>query len=146
MAAMINAIPIPTKLAKAALHVLVVEDDAMIAELLGEMLEELGHAVFPVATTQAEAVTAAARHRPDLMMVDVGLGKGSGILAMDEILRAGFVTHFYMSGNVAKFRTLKPNSAVLEKPFYEAELSQAIAQALETSEAQRVVHAREAHG
>jgi len=114
----------------------------MIGELLGEMLEVMGHSVYPVAATEADAVSAAARHHPDLMMVDVGLGKGSGIAAMDEILRAGFVTHFYMSGNVAKFRLLRPDAPVLEKPFYEAELQGAISRALETSEAQRLAHAQ----
>jgi DNA-binding response OmpR family regulator len=126
------------------LRVLLVEDDAMIGELLGEMLEEMGHRVYPVVATQADAVSAAASRRPDLMIVDVGLGTGSGIAAMDEILRAGFVTHLYMSGNVAMFRMLKPNAPVLEKPFYESELEGAISRAIETSEAQRLIHAREA--
>jgi two-component system, response regulator PdtaR len=123
-----------------ALRVLVVEDDAMIGELLGEMLLEMGHSVCAVAATESDAVTAAARHKPDLMMVDVCLGQGSGIVAMDEILCSGFVLHFFMSGNVAKFKAIRPNGFVLEKPFLEAALGCAIFQALESADAQRIAH------
>ena len=77
-----------------ALRVLVVEDDALMGDLLAEMLEEMGHSVCAVALTEGDAVKAAARDTPDLMMVDVALGQGSGIVAMDEILRTGFVLHF----------------------------------------------------
>ena len=128
-----------------ALRVLVVEDDAMIGDLLAEMLDAMGHSVCAVAVTEADAVKAAARDTPDLIMVDVALGKGSGIAAMDEILRTGFVMHFFMSGNVAKVRAQRPDAAVLEKPFQEKQLKCAIEQALETADAQRVAYSREAH-
>jgi len=128
-----------------ALRVLVVEDDAMIGDLLAEMLEAMGHSVCSVAITQADAVKAAARDKPDLMMVDVALGRGSGIVAMDEILRTGFVPHFFMSGNVAKVRAQRPDADVLEKPFQEKHLKCAIEQALKTAAAQRIAYSREAH-
>ena len=110
-----------------ALRVLVVEDDELIGELLAEMLEEMGHSVCTVAVTQADAVKAAARDKPDLMMVDAALQKGSGIVAMDEILRTGFVLHFFMSGNVAKVRAQRPDATVLEKPFQEKQFKCAMA-------------------
>ena len=59
---------LPTKLKKAP-RVLVVEDDAMIGVLLGEMLEGMGYDVCGIEATEADAVTAAARFRPDLMIV-----------------------------------------------------------------------------
>ena len=127
------------------MRILLVEDDAMIGELLAEMLEDMGHSVCTVAATEADAVKAAAQDRPDLMMVDVALGQGSGILAMDEILRTGFVLHFFMSGNVAKVRAQKPDAAILEKPFQEEQLRCAIGLALDTAAAQRMAYAREAH-
>ena len=105
----------------------------------------MGHSVCAVVATEADAVAAAARHHPDLMMVDMRLGQGSGIVAMDEILRSGFVLHFFMSGNVAKFKALRPGGAVLEKPFQEADLRCAISRALESAEAQRIAYGREAH-
>jgi hypothetical protein len=71
-----------------ALRILVVEDDVMIGGLLAETLEDLGHVVCAVETNAANAVAAAARHHPDLMIVDVGLGEASGVAAVNEILRA----------------------------------------------------------
>ena len=128
-----------------ALRVLVVEDDAMIGDLLAELLETWAIPSAPVAITQAEAVKAAARDKPDLMMVDVALGRGSGIVAMDEILRTGFVLHFFMSGNVAKVRAQRPDADVLEKPFQETQLKCAIEQALKTADARRIAYFSEAH-
>src|SRR3954462_9634135 len=60
-----------------ALRVLVVEDDALIAMLLTELLAGMGHDVCATAATEAEAVIAATRYRPDLMIVDAGLASGS---------------------------------------------------------------------
>ena len=69
-----------------ALRTLVVEDDAIIGRLLAEALEGLGHTVCAVESNLAKAVAAASHWRPDLMIVDVGLGEASGVLAVKEIL------------------------------------------------------------
>lgn len=113
-----------------ALRVLLVEDDAMIGMLLADILEEMGHDICAIEVTKGAAVTAAARYRPDLMIVDARLGDGSGVAAVDEILRAGFVPHLFMSGNIAKVRELRPDAVLLEKPFREAELMRAMQCAL----------------
>ena len=47
-----------------ALRVLVIEDDALIAMLLAELLAGMGHDVCATAATEAEAVIAAARSKP----------------------------------------------------------------------------------
>jgi CheY-like chemotaxis protein len=53
------------------LCILVVEGDALIGMLLEEMVVGLGHGVCGVVTTESDAVSAAARYRPHLMLVDV---------------------------------------------------------------------------
>ena len=85
-----------------ALRTLVVEDDAMIGELLGETLEGLGHTVCAVERNVANAVAAASHWRPELMIVDVGLGEASGIAAVKEILRSGFVPHVFVTGDTVR--------------------------------------------
>lgn len=40
-----------------------------------------------IGATETGAVTAAARHKPDLMSVDAHLGHGSGLAAVDTIIR-----------------------------------------------------------
>ena len=61
----------------------------MIGMLLGELLAGMGRVVCAVETTEADTVIAAARCRPDLLIVDVRLDQGRGFRAVDAILRAG---------------------------------------------------------
>jgi CheY-like chemotaxis protein len=112
------------------LRVLVIEDDALIAMLLANLLEGMGHDVCATATTEAEAVIAAARYRPDLMIVDAGLGRGSGVSAVEEILRAGPVAHVFLSGDAGRVQTRQPDAVVVRKPFRQTELARAIVMAL----------------
>jgi DNA-binding response OmpR family regulator len=110
-----------------SLTILVAEDDALIGELLGEMLTLMGHTVCAVTTTEADTVAAAQRHAPDLMIVDMGLNPGSGIAAVDLIMRTGFIPHILVSGNIARVRELRPGAMMMEKPYTPAALAAAIA-------------------
>jgi len=116
-----------------ALRVLVVEDDAMIGVLLGEMLEGMGCDVCGIEATEADAVTAAQRCRPDLIIVDVQLGEGSGVSAIDAIHRAGPVPHVFVSGDIARIRALRPDSIAIQKPYRESELALVMQRALGTA-------------
>jgi DNA-binding response OmpR family regulator len=95
----------------------------------------MGHEVCAIETSRSGAVAAAAQYRPDLMIVDARLGDGSGIAAVEEILRTGFVPHLFISGNISRVEALKPGAAVLQKPFHEAELTRAIQRALDAAAA-----------
>ncbi len=114
-----------------ALQILVVEDDTLIAMLLVETLAEMGHGVCAVEATQAGAIGAALRCRPDLMIVDAQLRKGNGVSAVDEILSAEFVPHLFVSGDIKKVLARRPDAVAIAKPFRESELDQAIQRALE---------------
>jgi DNA-binding NtrC family response regulator len=120
----------PKKDKTKALRVLVVEDDNMIGMLLGWMLEDMGHQVCSIEASEADAVTAAAQYHPDLLIVDAWLGDGSGVIAVDEILRRGYVPHLFISGNIGRVKAVRPDATMLEKPFGEAALARAIQQAL----------------
>jgi two-component system, response regulator PdtaR len=113
-----------------ALRTLVVEDDAMLGELLAKTLEGLGHAVCAVETNVAKAVAAASHWRPDLMIVDVGLGEASGLLALKEILRSRFVPHVFATGNGLRGVPLCPDTVLIQKPFRVRDLERAIQRAL----------------
>jgi CheY-like chemotaxis protein len=119
-----------------ALRTLVVEDDAMIAGLLEETLEGLGHGVCAVETNVAHAVAAASRWQPDLMIVDIGLGEASGIAAVKEILRGSFVPHvFFVTGSALNGLSLGPDTVLIRKPFRVSDLDQAIQRALSAASA-----------
>ncbi len=122
-----------------ALRILVVEDDAMIAMLLADMFAAMGHDVCAIEATEAGAMAAAVQCRPDLMIVDARLGDGSGVSAMEEILRTGFVPHIFISGDISTVRALKPDAVAIQKPFDESDLVRAVQRALGTTVASLMV-------
>jgi DNA-binding response OmpR family regulator len=113
-----------------ALRTLVVEDDAMIGELLAETLDGLGHMVCAVERNAADAVAAASHWRPDLMIIDVGLGEASGIAAVKEILRSAFVPHVFVTGDSVRGMPLGADAVLIQKPFRVSDLERAIKRAL----------------
>ena len=84
-----------------ALRVLVVEDEILIGMLLADALGAMGYEVCAIEPTETGAVAAAARCNPDLMIVDARLRDGSGVSAVEEILRAGWVPHVFISGETS---------------------------------------------
>ena len=113
------------------LRIIVVEDDPLIGMLMAEMLEEMGHDVCAIEETEDGAVAGAAARHPDIMIVDAWLGEGSGIAAVDKILRAGPMPHIFVSGDISRVRILRPNSIMVQKPFREADIANAIQRAVE---------------
>lgn len=75
-------------------------------------------------------MAAASRCSPELIIVDVRLGLGSGIAAVAEILRRGFVPHVFVSGGRLQRDILHPDAVVLQKPFDDGELARAMDSAL----------------
>jgi CheY-like chemotaxis protein len=120
-----------------ALRILLVEDDENIRAVLAEVLESLGHSVCGTAATESEAVIAAAKCMPDLMIVDIGLASGSGVAAVAHILQTGHVPHLFKSGVRPEY--LANGAPVLRKPFSEAELIRSIEAALKLSQPERGV-------
>jgi two-component system, response regulator PdtaR len=113
-----------------AARVLVVEDDAMIGMLLADMLEQMGHGVCAIEVTEADAVNAAVQYGPDLVIVDERLRDGSGVSAVEEMLRTGPVPHVFITGDTSRVKALRPDAVVMQKPFREADLARAIQRAL----------------
>jgi CheY-like chemotaxis protein len=112
------------------LRVLIVEDDALIGLYLAEMLGEMGYEVCAIAATEDDAVAAAVQHRPDLMIVDARLRNGSGVAAVERILRTTPLPHVFVSGDMLSVRAFRPGAVVIQKPFRESDLARAIQRAL----------------
>lgn len=70
--------------------VLIVEDDAILALDLEEMLGEWDYGVCGIATSAAVAIELAARHRPFLALVDVGLSGATDGIELALRLRRDF--------------------------------------------------------
>lgn len=117
------------------LSVLIVEDDSVISGLLAEMLEAMGHQVCSIEATEADAVAGAEHFRPQLMIVDVRLGDGSGVAAVDAIHRTVAIPHIFVSGDIARVQALRPYAVILQKPYSELDLARAIRRALDAATA-----------
>jgi CheY-like chemotaxis protein len=113
-----------------ALRVLVVEDEILIGMLLADTLGAMGYDVCAVEATETGAVAAAAQCNPDLMIVDARLRDGSGVSAVEEILRTGWVPHVFVSGDTSTIEASRPGSIVIRKPFRDVDLHRAIQRAL----------------
>jgi DNA-binding response OmpR family regulator len=116
-----------------ALRVLVVEDEILIGMLLAETLGAMGYEVCAIEATETGAVTAAARCNPDLMIVDARLRDGSGVSAVEEILRTGWVPHVFISGETSTTLELRPGAIMIQKPFRDIDLNRAIQRALDAA-------------
>ncbi len=98
----------PKALAKT---VLVVEDNELNMKLFNDLLEAHGYAVLQ-ARTGPEALAAARRRRPDLILMDIQLPEISGLQVTQEILKDPeladvpviAVTAFAMKGDEERIR------------------------------------------
>ncbi len=113
-------------------HVLLVEDDTLIGMLLAEMLSQMGLDVCGIEATEAGAINAALRLKPDLMIVDARLASGSGVAAIAAIESHAKVPHIFMSG--ARMGVDLNGAPMLLKPFDEVALAAAIRRVMGVAE------------
>lgn len=98
-------------------RILVVEDEVLIAMVLEDMLDVLGHVVVGTPATFAEADAAIAAGGFDLVIADVNLGADAIYPLADRVLAAG--TALILATGSHR-DTLPPRFAavpVLEKPY-----------------------------
>ena len=114
-----------------AVRILIAEDDGMIAFCLEELLSAMGYQICAIASDEAETIAAAAQYAPSLMIVDEGLRYGSGIAAVTEILKTGFVPHIFATGDCSRVLAHDSDAIVLQKPYTAQALSRAIDRALQ---------------
>jgi response regulator NasT len=72
--------------AQSPARILTVEDDPIVRADLRLVLEDAGFDVLPDARDGIEAVDRAREHRPDLILIDLGLPRQSGVEATRQIL------------------------------------------------------------
>ena len=107
--------------------ILVVEDEALVALHLEQRLQMLGHSVVGTAFSGTDALEQTAAHLPDLVLMDINLGRGiSGIEAAQQINRyfdipVVFVTAHSNDAILQKANAAGPYGYVL-KPFEDSAL------------------------
>jgi CheY-like chemotaxis protein len=119
--------------AELATQVLIIEDEPVIAADIEALVRELGHDVVDIAATRTEAVDAAARQRPGLVLADIQLADGSsGIDAVKDILAKFDVPVIFITAFPERLLTgERPEPTFLiTKPFQPETVKAAIGQAL----------------
>ena len=69
-------------------HILVAEDNALVADAMRLLFEETGHRVT-TAGTIVDAVAAAASDPVDLLLLDLGLSDGDGLEVLAQLRERG---------------------------------------------------------
>jgi CheY-like chemotaxis protein/DNA-directed RNA polymerase specialized sigma24 family protein len=117
----------------AATDVLIIEDEPIIAMDIEELVHGCGHRVVGVAATETEAVAAAERARPGLILADINLGAGGdGTAAVARILRRHHVPVIFVTAYPERLltgETVEP-AFVITKPFEPVTLAIATYQAV----------------
>lgn len=127
-----------------ALRVLVVEDEALIAEEIRDRLVRLKYQVVGTADTAARAIEAAEKTLPDLVLMDIRLkGKMDGIAAAEEIHRRLEIPVVYLTAHSdrATIQRAKNTGAFgyLLKPYQERDLLIAMEMALHWHQRERAL-------
>jgi DNA-directed RNA polymerase specialized sigma24 family protein len=113
--------------------VLIIEDEPLIALDLQYLVEQLGHEVTTIARTHTEAVRAAVKGNPGLILADIQLADGSsGLEAVNEILGSLEAPVIFITAFPERFLTGRaPEPAFLiAKPFSAESVKAVISQAL----------------
>ena len=88
---------------------LVVEDEALVAWLLRDVLEHHGYEVVGPASTQEGARELVQRERPEVAVVDVKLKQGDGIETAREMVREG-VGVLFLTGHGSRISPRRARS------------------------------------
>jgi two-component system, response regulator PdtaR len=124
--------PDPDKVATP--RVLIVEDEGLVAMNMESALAEEGFNILGIVDNETEAVAAAERFKPDLILMDITLRDGNGISAARTILERLNTRIVFVSGNsdpstLAAAHELGP-TAFIRKPFVTDSLARLIKNAL----------------
>lgn len=114
-------------------RILIIEDETVIAMDLSDLVIDQGHDVCATAATASEAVAAAKRERPDLVLADIQLADGSsGIDAVREILASFSVPVIFITAFPDRLLTgERPEPTFLiTKPYSPDMVRAAVSQAL----------------
>jgi CheY-like chemotaxis protein len=103
-------------------QILIVEDDAIVAQDLKNRLTDMGYFVISIASTGEEAIEKARHHRPDVVLMDIRLaGEMDGITAAAQIGEKYHIPVIYLTAysdeeTLSRARETRPAGYVL-KPY-----------------------------
>lgn len=110
------------------MHALIIEDQQLFAEIIGNVLSDCGFDTFDVASSSKAAIIAADLRHPALITADIELAPGNGIEAVRAICSDRSTPVIFITGRgTAEVRAQICNHPVLHKPFSPQTLTYAVA-------------------
>lgn len=105
-------------------HILIIEDDPLIAMVLQDLLEDGRARTSSVAVTEGQAVEMARSRRPDIITSDVRLLEGTGPQAVARIHETlGNIPVVFLTATPQECTPCEPPGRILGKPFDPTELT-----------------------
>jgi CheY-like chemotaxis protein len=125
----------PDQAGLSGLRLIVVEDEAIVAMLLEDMLEDLGCKVVDWAGTVPAALALAEVAEIDGALLDVNVG-GTMVYPVAETLAARSIPFVFVTGYGSSHAAAGrfPNAVVLKKPFEQVQLERIIKNVFLTKE------------
>lgn len=105
-----------------ALHALVIEDDALIAMAIEDVLRDHGFATVEIVANADHAIASVADSVPDFVTCDVQLFESNGIDAVQAIWCTCSVPVVFITGSAKDVSDRLPGVSVLTKPFRASDL------------------------
>lgn len=106
-----------------SLRILIVEDDAGVADLLADMLGDLGHQVVAIEHTRDTALARAETVKADLAILDINLGGRPAFPIADKLAARGIPVIFATGYGILQLTGKYEQATLLKKPFDAAELA-----------------------
>lgn len=103
-------------------RILVVEDEPVIAADMVALLNDLGHVVVATCRDARSAMLAFGRHAPELLLLDINLGRGAdGVRIAEEVIAIRptpflFVTSHTDQATLERVKRVRPAGFII-KPF-----------------------------
>jgi two-component system, LytTR family, response regulator LytT len=109
------------------MQIILVEDELLIAEMLKEMLLDLGHQVVDIADDYDSAIKSLQQHKADLIFLDINLGAGKSGFDVAQYINEQqktpfvFLTSYSDKTTISGAMQYQPHAYLL-KPFSETDL------------------------
>ena len=99
-------------------HVLIIEDEPLVAMAIEDILAREGATSFEIVSTEKDAIDSAMTNEPSVITSDVKLLEGTGPVAVAQIhQRLGPIPVIFITGTPEDCTPCNPPGSVVTKPF-----------------------------
>lgn len=113
-------------------HALIIDENMTVSRAIKSQLAKLGFGSFDHTWTERQAIAAAERHRPDIVVIGDRLSAGSPITAARHLAERFGAPILMVAAGQCEVRRQLPKGVVLDGPFSLGEIGTAVALAQQT--------------